>query len=147
MRGDCHRSKAATRRWLHRGHQVPQVAFQPSPGAKEERHVAALHRLHQPQRRVPQGRVRPPQDRPDHRLDRRVRVTLLPRRILWVHQIKMAVDGQEKTAFTTPFGCYMYTAMTFGIKNAGAMYQRCMTECLKEKIGRNVHVYIDDVVV
>src|SRR3954447_14785821 len=59
----------------------------------------------------------------------------------------MAVADQEKTTFTTSFGCYMYTAMTFGLKNGGAMYQRCMTECLKEQIGRNVHVYIDDVVV
>src|SRR3954465_5883153 len=59
----------------------------------------------------------------------------------------MAVDDQEKTAFTTPFGCYMYTAMTFGLKNAGATYQRCMTECLKYQIDNNVHVYIDDVVV
>src|SRR4051812_24038413 len=63
------------------------------------------------------------------------------------NQIKMTVDDQEKTAFTTPFRCYMYTAMKFGLKNAGATYQRCMTECLKEQIGRNVHVYIDDVVV
>src|SRR4051794_10365909 len=62
------------------------------------------------------------------------------------NQIKMAED-QAKTAFTTPFGCYMYTAMTFGLKNAGATYQRCMTESLKDKIGNNVHVYIDDVVV
>src|SRR4051812_3930837 len=63
------------------------------------------------------------------------------------NQIKMAVDDQEKTAFTTPFGCYMYPAMTFGLKKARGTYQRCMTECLKEQIGRNVHVYIDDVVV
>src|SRR3954451_10456325 len=63
------------------------------------------------------------------------------------NQIKMAVEDQAKTAFTTPFGCYMYTAMTFGLKNAGATYQRCMTECLKDQIGNNVHVYIDDVVV
>src|SRR3954451_17750036 len=41
----------------------------------------------------------------------------------------------------------MYTAMTFGLKKAGATYQRCMTECLKEQIGRNVQVYIDDVMV
>src|SRR3954465_2960842 len=59
----------------------------------------------------------------------------------------MAVEDQEKTAFTMPFECYVYTAMTFGLKNAGATYQRCMTECIKEQIGRNVHVYIDDVVV
>jgi hypothetical protein len=37
--------------------------------------------------------------------------------------------------------------MTFGLKNAGATYQRCMMECLKGQIGRNIHVYIDDVMV
>ena len=37
--------------------------------------------------------------------------------------------------------------MTFGLKNAGATYQRCMQECLASQIGRNIHVYIDDVVV
>jgi hypothetical protein len=33
------------------------------------------------------------------------------------------------------------------LKNAGATYQRCMQQCLHEKIGRNVHAYVDDVVV
>ncbi|XP_051213036.1 uncharacterized protein [Lolium perenne] len=32
-------------------------------------------------------------------------------------------------------------------KNAGATYQRCMNSCMESQIGRNVHVYIDDVVV
>jgi hypothetical protein len=63
------------------------------------------------------------------------------------NQIKMVVEEQEKTAFTTPFGCYYYTAMTFGLRNAGATYQRCMQACLQDQIGRNVHVYIDDVVI
>ena len=63
------------------------------------------------------------------------------------NQIKMAVEDQEKTAFITPFGAFYYTAMTFGLKNAGATYQRCMQECLESQIGRNVHVYIDDVVI
>jgi hypothetical protein len=37
--------------------------------------------------------------------------------------------------------------MPFGLKNAGATYQRTMQRCLQEQIGRNVHAYVDDVVV
>src|SRR4051812_13329718 len=59
----------------------------------------------------------------------------------------MAIEDEEKTVFITPFGALCYTAMTFGLKNAGATYQRCMQECLAGQIGRNIHVYIDDMVV
>ena len=37
--------------------------------------------------------------------------------------------------------------MPFGLKNAGATYQRCMQACLKDQIGRNVQVYVDDIVI
>ena len=37
--------------------------------------------------------------------------------------------------------------MPFGLKNAGATYQRCIQNCFKEQIGRNVHDYVDDVVI
>jgi hypothetical protein len=37
--------------------------------------------------------------------------------------------------------------MPFGLKNAGATYQRCMQACLKEQISHNVEVYIDDIVI
>src|SRR5664279_6540131 len=36
---------------------------------------------------------------------------------------------------------------SLGWKNAGATYQRCMQRCLHNQIGRNVHAYVDDVVV
>ena len=42
---------------------------------------------------------------------------------------------------------YCYVTMPFGLKNAGATYQRCMQRCLHDQIGKNVQVYIDDVVV
>ncbi|KAK1614180.1 hypothetical protein QYE76_019697 [Lolium multiflorum] len=63
------------------------------------------------------------------------------------NQIKLKKEYQELTAFITPHGVFCYNAMTFGLKNAGATYQRCMQACLGEQIGRNIEVYIDDIVV
>jgi hypothetical protein len=63
------------------------------------------------------------------------------------HQIKLNPADQIKTSFITPYGAYCYLTMPFGLKNAGATYQRCMQKCLHEQIGRNVHAYVDDVVI
>ncbi|KAK1693559.1 hypothetical protein QYE76_010256 [Lolium multiflorum] len=63
------------------------------------------------------------------------------------HQIPLNPADQIKTSFITPYGAYCYTTMPFGLKNAGATYQRCMQKCLQDQIGRNVHAYVDDVVV
>jgi hypothetical protein len=37
--------------------------------------------------------------------------------------------------------------MSFGLKNAGATYQRCMQACLEDQIDKNIEVYIDDIIV
>src|SRR3990170_3051786 len=37
--------------------------------------------------------------------------------------------------------------MTFGMRNAGATFQRYMQKCLLKQLGRNAHVYVDDIVV
>jgi len=42
------------------------------------------------------------------------------------HQIKMKESDQLVTSFITPFGMFCYVTMPFGLKNAGATYQRCM---------------------
>ena len=59
----------------------------------------------------------------------------------------MKVEDEELTAFITPFGVYCYTVMPFGLKNAGATYQRMMQNCLETQIGRNIQVYVDDIVI
>ena len=66
---------------------------------------------------------------------------------LGYHQIKMKEEDQEKTSFITPFGAFSYVSMPFGLKNADTTYQRCIQNCLHEQIGRNVHAYVDDIVV
>ena len=56
-------------------------------------------------------------------------------------------DDQEKTTFVTPVGNYHYKVMPFGLKNAGSTYQRMMNKMFKPQLGKNVEVYIDDMVV
>ena len=63
------------------------------------------------------------------------------------HQIPLALDDQEKTSFVTPVGNYHYKVMSFGLKNAGSTYQRMMTKMFEPQLGKNVKVYIDDMVV
>ena len=63
------------------------------------------------------------------------------------HQIPLVTDDQEKTAFVTPMGNYHYKVMPFGLKNAGSTYQRMMTKMFESQLGKNVKVYIDDMVV
>ena len=52
-----------------------------------------------------------------------------------------------KTAFMTERSFYCYKVMPFGLKNAGATYQRLMDRVLSPMLGRNVHAYVDDMVV
>ena len=63
------------------------------------------------------------------------------------HQIKMAKEDEEKTAFITQNGCYCYISMSFGLKNAGATFHHAMRTCLGSQVGTNAEAYIDDIVV
>jgi hypothetical protein len=65
------------------------------------------------------------------------------------NQIFMAPEDIHKTAFRVPgaMGLFEYVVMTFGLKNAGAMYQRARNYIYHDLIGKLVEIYIDDVVV
>ena len=63
------------------------------------------------------------------------------------NQISMDPDDQEKTSFVTSQGTYCYRVMPFGLKNAGATYQRLVNRMFQKQIGTTIEVYIDDMLV
>ena len=60
------------------------------------------------------------------------------------NQIRMDEADQKKTLFVTSQGLFYYKVMPFGLKNAGAAYQSLMNKMFAQQIGRNVQVYVDD---
>ena len=63
------------------------------------------------------------------------------------NQILMDEDDQEKTSFVIIQGLYCHKVMPFGLKNARATYQRLVNHMFSHQIGRNVEVYINDMLV
>ena len=63
------------------------------------------------------------------------------------YQIPLALDDQEKTSFVTPIGNYHYKVMPFGLRNVRFTYQKMMTKMFESQMGKNIEVYIDDMVV
>lgn len=63
------------------------------------------------------------------------------------HQIEVDPRDIEKTAFSVENGHYEYVRMPFGLKNAPSTFQRVMDNVLRDLIGKECLVYIDDIVV
>ncbi|CAL9022511.1 unnamed protein product [Prunus brigantina] len=63
------------------------------------------------------------------------------------NQILMHDDDKAKTSFIIERGTYCYKVMPFGLKNAGATYQRLVNKIFKEQIGKTMEVYVDDMLV
>ena len=62
------------------------------------------------------------------------------------HQIPLALDDQEKTTFVILTRNYHYKVMAFGLKNVGSTYHRMMTKMFKPQLGKNIEIYINDMV-
>ncbi|KAL0313414.1 UNVERIFIED_CONTAM: Transposon Ty3-G Gag-Pol polyprotein [Sesamum radiatum] len=63
------------------------------------------------------------------------------------HQIMLAPKDRKKVSFITLTGTFCYVVMPFGLKNSGATYQRLVDKIFRPQIGRNVEVYVDDMLV
>ena len=66
---------------------------------------------------------------------------------LGYNQVSVHPDDQEKTAFTTPWGTFMYAKMPFGLMNAGATFQRAMDIAFVGLKDKFVLIYLDDLTV
>ena len=63
------------------------------------------------------------------------------------NQIKMASKNMTKSTFTTEWWIYCYTVMLFGLKTAGATYQRMAIAFLHDMMHNEVEVYVDEMIV
>ena len=63
------------------------------------------------------------------------------------NQIRMVPEDEDKTSFITDRGTYCYKVMSFGLKNAGATYQRMVNKVFANQLGRNMEAYVDDMMV
>ncbi|GJU53690.1 reverse transcriptase domain-containing protein [Tanacetum coccineum] len=63
------------------------------------------------------------------------------------HQIQMAESDEEKMTFHTSQRVYCYTKIPFVLKNTGATYQRLVDKAFDSQVGRNIEVYVDDLVI
>ncbi|PKI66986.1 hypothetical protein CRG98_012651 [Punica granatum] len=62
------------------------------------------------------------------------------------NQIRMAEEDKIKTTFTTMWGTFCYRVIPFGLKNAGATYQRAMVTLFHDMMHKEIEVYIDDMI-
>ena len=63
------------------------------------------------------------------------------------NQIPMRESDEVKTSFITEIGTFCYKRMPFGLKNAGATYQKLVDTMFRDRIQKNMEVYIDDMLV
>jgi hypothetical protein len=63
------------------------------------------------------------------------------------HQIKIRKEDVPKTAFTTRYGLYEYTVISFGLTNAPTTFSRLMNLVFMEYLDKFVVVCLDDILV
>jgi len=63
------------------------------------------------------------------------------------HQIILAENYREKTAFSVSGGKYEFKRLPFGLRNAASIFQIAIDDILREQIGKTCYVYVDDVII
>ena len=132
---------------IHQRNPSSRLASKPSSCTeKEYGRMVHVCRLHRSQQTLPERSIRATTHWSDSWFNSRICPIILDC-YSGYHQIALKEQDQSKTSFITPFGSYCYKTMSFGLKNAGATYQRAIQTCLGDQIGEIIEAYVDDVVV
>ena len=60
------------------------------------------------------------------------------------NQIAIALEDQEKTTFTCPYGTFAFRRMPFGLCNAPGTFQRCMMAIFSDMVEKTIEIFVDD---
>ena len=60
------------------------------------------------------------------------------------NQISIALEDQEKTTFTCPYGTFAFRRMPFGLCNAPGTFQRCMMAIFSDMVERTIEIFMED---
>ena len=60
------------------------------------------------------------------------------------NQIEIALEDQEKSTFTCPYGTFAFRRMSFGLCNAPVTFQRCMMSIFSDLVEEVMEIFMDD---
>ncbi|KAH0682220.1 hypothetical protein KY289_019972 [Solanum tuberosum] len=63
---------------------------------------------------------------------------------LLMQEISIALEDQEKTTFSCPYGTFAFKRMTIGLCNALATFQRCMMSIFSDMVEDTIEIFMDD---
>ncbi|KAJ3696801.1 hypothetical protein LUZ61_000506 [Rhynchospora tenuis] len=128
-------------------HQITTRQGMRPVAQKKRKQMENVHRLHRPKQSLPQDAIPTTQHRRFIDSTAGFKYLSFMDAYSGYNQIRMSQADEEKTSFVTEEGLYCYKVMPFGLKNAGAEYQRMVSKVFKEELGEIMEAYIDDMVV
>ena len=116
-------------------------------GQESQRKMEDVCGLHRPKQGLPQGQLPSPEDRHLGGLNSKTLTAKFHGRVLWIQPNQDGRARPREDFIHHQPGPLLLKVMPFKFKNAGATYQRLMNKMFTHQIGRNVEVYMDDMLV
>nr|GEW54378.1 reverse transcriptase domain-containing protein [Tanacetum cinerariifolium] len=131
----------------HKGSLFPQLAIQPSHGKETRWQLADVCRFYGSEQGLSAGLLPLVGNRLESGIPLRLPLQVLLRCLQRLPPNTVGRSERREDSFPHMTGVYRYTKVPFGLKNAGATYQRLMDKAFEGQIRRNIEVYVDDLVV